>query len=51
LWPLVADIPAGGTAIDAGHPIVTLLAEGDDSQQVLEMLRRRMAQQRRDLRS
>jgi predicted ATP-grasp superfamily ATP-dependent carboligase len=42
-WPVVADIPEPGTAIPAGGPIVTLLAEGDDEAQIIARLRERVA--------
>ncbi len=38
--PRVADIPLGGTAIQAGHPILTLLADGNDEAIVLAELQR-----------
>ncbi|MGD9724208.1 MAG: ATP-grasp domain-containing protein [Pirellulales bacterium] len=38
-WPVLADIPTPGTRIDAGAPIVTVFAEGETQQQVLERLR------------
>ena len=41
-WPALADIPAIGTTIDASSPIVTVLADGDSENQVLEKLQRRV---------
>jgi uncharacterized protein len=45
-WPTSADIPAMGTAIEQGSPILTVLAEGADEQQVLERLQARAQQVR-----
>ncbi len=39
-WPALADIPAIGTTIEAGWPIVTVLTEGSGENQVLEKLQR-----------
>ncbi|HEY2148450.1 MAG TPA: hypothetical protein VGH32_10965, partial [Pirellulales bacterium] len=39
LWPQVADIPAAGSAIHAGQPIVTVFAEGPDEQAVVDRLK------------
>jgi predicted ATP-grasp superfamily ATP-dependent carboligase len=38
-WPAVADMPAGGTILRAGQPIVTVLAEGADEAAVIGKLR------------
>jgi uncharacterized protein len=37
-WPLVADIPAAGTTIRRGHPIVSLFAVGRDERSVMAAL-------------
>jgi predicted ATP-grasp superfamily ATP-dependent carboligase len=42
-WPAIADVPAPGTAIEAGGPIVTIMAEGDDQEDVLAQLRGKAA--------
>jgi uncharacterized protein len=42
--PTLADVPAPGTIIEAGWPIVTVLADAPDEQLVLEQLRRLAAQ-------
>ena len=42
-WPAWADIPAAGTAIEAGGPILTILAEAADERIVLEKLRAQSA--------
>ena len=38
-WPSLADIPAGGTSIRAGQPIVTILAAGPNEAAVLATLK------------
>jgi predicted ATP-grasp superfamily ATP-dependent carboligase len=38
-WPLVADIPAAGTTIRRGHPIVSLFAVGRDEPLVIATLK------------
>lgn len=38
-WPAVADMPAGGTILRAGQPIVSVLAEGADEAAVIGKLR------------
>lgn len=40
-WPLIADLPHIGTQVDAGHPIVTIFASGDNIEEVRDRLRRR----------
>ncbi|HEV3137740.1 MAG TPA: ATP-grasp domain-containing protein [Pirellulales bacterium] len=42
--PAFADIPVAGTAIEAGWPIVTVLAAAADERAVLEKLQQRVAQ-------
>lgn len=42
-WPTVADIPPPGALIERGWPIVTVLAEGRDESEVLDLLRARAA--------
>jgi uncharacterized protein len=42
-WPAVADIPAPGTIIEAGWPILTVLASGDTERATLERLEERAA--------
>lgn len=42
IWPIAADIPAAGTQIERGRPIITLFGEGRDEAEVLEKLRRRV---------
>jgi predicted ATP-grasp superfamily ATP-dependent carboligase len=37
--PMLADIPAGGTTIEAGWPIVTIFAEAEDARDVVTRLR------------
>ncbi|HEV3416573.1 MAG TPA: ATP-grasp domain-containing protein [Pirellulales bacterium] len=37
-WPAAADIPAAGTAIRAGQPIITIFAQGDDEPLVMSAL-------------
>ncbi len=39
-WPALADVPARGTRIKAGRPIVTVMASGADQPDVLRQLRR-----------
>jgi predicted ATP-grasp superfamily ATP-dependent carboligase len=43
-WPEVADVPAAGTRIRAGGPIVTVLAEAGDEPSLVLALRRQAAQ-------
>jgi predicted ATP-grasp superfamily ATP-dependent carboligase len=38
-WPVIADIPAGGTAIHAGQPIATVFGSGADETAVLARLK------------
>ncbi len=45
-WPAVADIPVPGTTIEAGLPIVTVLAEAADEQAVFDTLRAQSARLR-----
>ncbi|HKD38075.1 MAG TPA: ATP-grasp domain-containing protein, partial [Pirellulales bacterium] len=40
-WPRIADIPAEGSAIRTGQPIVTVFAEGPDESEVLDGLKAR----------
>lgn len=40
-WPKIADIPAAGAHIAAGHPITTVLAAGDSVEAVKSALRQR----------
>jgi predicted ATP-grasp superfamily ATP-dependent carboligase len=40
LWPAFADIPAPGSVIEAGWPILTVMAAGSTERDVLEALRR-----------
>ncbi len=42
-WPALADIPARGTVIEPGWPILTVFAEGSGEREVLDTLRRRAA--------
>ena len=42
-WPSCADIPASGAIIEAGWPILTVMAEGADDRTVIEALKRRTA--------
>jgi predicted ATP-grasp superfamily ATP-dependent carboligase len=37
-WPVVADIPCGGSRFAAGQPVLTFLAEGADREEVLKRL-------------
>jgi predicted ATP-grasp superfamily ATP-dependent carboligase len=48
-WPTLADIPPPGTVVKPGWPIVTVLAEGADEEQVVERLCRKSAQVRLSL--
>ncbi len=42
-WPLLADVPAPGSTIEAGGPVLTILAEGPAEPDVLELLKSRAA--------
>ena len=46
-WPRLADIPAAGTTIRPGEPILTVLTDGENMPEVEEKLRRRAAAVRR----
>ena len=43
-WPLVTDVPAIGTEIPAGRPVVSLFSEGRDADQVRRRLRKLVAE-------
>ena len=47
--PIVADIPAFGTQIRAGHPICTLFAAGQTERECLRVLRHRVRTARQNL--
>lgn len=44
IWPNVADIPAAGSSIRAGHPVCTVLASGESMAEVATILRDRTCQ-------
>jgi predicted ATP-grasp superfamily ATP-dependent carboligase len=46
-WPRLADIPAAGTTIHPGEPILTVLTDGENMPEVEGKLRRRAAAVRR----
>jgi predicted ATP-grasp superfamily ATP-dependent carboligase len=48
-WPRLADVPAAGTHIAAGRPVMTVFAEGHDADNVLQQLRKRVADVERRL--
>jgi predicted ATP-grasp superfamily ATP-dependent carboligase len=48
-WPRVADIPAAGNMLVPGAPVLTLLSEGDDAQQLETKLQQRLAETRQYL--
>jgi len=43
-WPEIADIPAAGTKIAAGQPVLTLFAEADSCESVATRLQERVAE-------
>ncbi|MEX0713874.1 MAG: ATP-grasp domain-containing protein [Pirellulales bacterium] len=48
-WPAAADIPRPGTALGAGQPVTTLLADAADRQALLAALREQLAAWRQEL--
>ncbi|HEY3391712.1 MAG TPA: hypothetical protein VGK58_03320, partial [Lacipirellulaceae bacterium] len=48
-WPMLADIPAANTLIEAGRPILTVFAEGNTVVEVECRLRERTMQIERQL--
>ena len=46
-WPAIADIPATGTEIAAGRPVLTLFAEADSCEAVTVRLQQRVAEAER----
>lgn len=48
-WPSLADIPAAGTIIEAGWPILTIFASGGTERETLERLQQRAAIARQQL--
>ncbi len=49
VWPQIADVPASGSAIRAGQPIVTVFAAGPDEQAVFDGLKALAAEAYRNL--
>lgn len=47
--PAIADIPHAGSQIDTGHPVLTLLADGDTSDAVDDLLAARLEDLRKQL--
>jgi predicted ATP-grasp superfamily ATP-dependent carboligase len=48
-WPELADLPAVGTPIEPGSPVLTVLASGETETQVIERLNVKLADTRRML--
>ena len=48
-WPMLADISAGGTLIEAGRPVLTVFADGKNTVEVEHQLRERVTELEHDL--
>jgi uncharacterized protein len=48
-WPIVADIPAMGTTIDGGQPVVSLFAAGSTEADICRQLQHRIAEAKQHL--
>ena len=48
-WPTLADASPAGTVVEAGRPILTIFADGDNGDEVEQRLRQRVAELERQI--